>query len=226
MVLDKLKYDGNTTSVTRLSRRTYSTTVFNLVASRQSGSNMLCLPEDKEKLYGAVVFVGCKINTFEICLDLIWVNVLGMAEKYIHLYLLIFTTLKMWLRFFFFFLPTSPDPPLPIDFKCETHDLRSAVCQWGKGRNTHLYGSQRGTRYFVNNRYAVSLTKGNSRTVQSLIHRKHLQVLEYMDITGNLYLYFSNNPTSVQTCPNRMLDVSFLPPKAFYPVWAQKWFVQ
>lgn len=111
--------------------------------------------------------------------------------------------------FFFFFLPTSPDPPLPIDFKCETHDLRSAVCQWGKGRDTHLYGSQRGTRYFVNNRYAVSLTKGSSRTVQSLIHRKHLQVLEYMDITGNLYLYFSNNPTSVQTCPNRMLDVFF-----------------
>lgn len=84
---------------------------------------------------------------------------------------------------YLFFLPTSPDPPLPIDFKCETHDLRSAVCQWGKGRDTHLYGSKRGTRYFVNNRYAVSLTKGNSRTVQSHIHRKHLQVLEYMDLT-------------------------------------------
>lgn len=109
MVLDKIKYDGNITSVTRLSRRTYSTTVFNLVASRQSGSNMLCLPEDREKLYGAVVFVGY--------------------------------------------------PPLPIDFKCETHDLRSAVCQWGKGRDTHLYGSKRGTRYFVNNRDCSEVNK-------------------------------------------------------------------
>lgn len=110
----------------------------------------------------------------------------------------------------FVFLSTSPDPPLPTDFKCETYDLRSAVCQWGKGRDTHLYGIQRGTRYFVNNRYRSHSQKGNSRPVQSPIHRKHLQVLEYMDNTGNRYLYFSNNPTSVQTFPNRMLDVSCL----------------
>uniref|UniRef100_A0A668A6M6 LIF receptor subunit alpha a n=1 Tax=Myripristis murdjan TaxID=586833 RepID=A0A668A6M6_9TELE len=44
-------------------------------------------------------------------------------------------------------------PPLPSDLVCETHDLVSAVCQWNRGRDTHLYGKKRKTYYTLNGRY-------------------------------------------------------------------------
>lgn len=100
-VFGEMCYESIVMNVTRLSRRTYSTTVFNQEASRPSGNNLFCYSKHKEKLNGAAVFVGY--------------------------------------------------PPLPTDFKCETHDLRSAVCQWNEGRETPFYG-KRGTCYFLNKR--------------------------------------------------------------------------
>nr|XP_061804733.1 leukemia inhibitory factor receptor-like [Nerophis lumbriciformis] len=41
-------------------------------------------------------------------------------------------------------------PPLLSDFKCETYDLVSAVCQWNR-RDTRLHGKRR-TRFSLNNR--------------------------------------------------------------------------
>uniref|UniRef100_A0A1A8SLZ3 Leukemia inhibitory factor receptor alpha a n=1 Tax=Nothobranchius rachovii TaxID=451742 RepID=A0A1A8SLZ3_9TELE len=40
-------------------------------------------------------------------------------------------------------------PPLPVNFSCETHDLVSAVCQWSKGRDTHLVGRKRETVFSI-----------------------------------------------------------------------------
>ncbi|XP_029018459.1 LIF receptor subunit alpha a [Betta splendens] len=45
-------------------------------------------------------------------------------------------------------------PPQPSDFACETKDLKSAVCYWNEGRDTHLYGIRR-TLYSLNNRTCV-----------------------------------------------------------------------
>ncbi|XP_067088036.1 LIF receptor subunit alpha a isoform X1 [Osmerus mordax] len=43
-------------------------------------------------------------------------------------------------------------PPQPGDLLCETHDLRSAECQWSAGPDTHLTGIKRRTYYALNGR--------------------------------------------------------------------------
>ncbi|XP_061755601.1 LIF receptor subunit alpha a [Nerophis ophidion] len=49
-------------------------------------------------------------------------------------------------------------PPLLSDFFCETHDLKSAVCQWRRVRDTRLYGSKRRTVYSLNDRECAKET--------------------------------------------------------------------
>ena len=60
-VFDRLVYSGAEVNSTRLSRRTYATTLFNLGPSRSSGTNVICY-DTLKALSGTVVFVGCKMN--------------------------------------------------------------------------------------------------------------------------------------------------------------------
>ncbi|KAM3867442.1 LIF receptor subunit alpha a [Diretmus argenteus] len=59
-------------------------------------------------------------------------------------------------------------PPLPSDLVCETHDLTSAVCQWNRGRDTHLYGKKRKTYYTLNRRDCTEANKNQKSTVCGL----------------------------------------------------------
>ncbi|CAJ1069097.1 LOW QUALITY PROTEIN: LIF receptor subunit alpha a [Xyrichtys novacula] len=57
-VFDYIHYGTSLMQVTRLSRRTYATTVVNQGASDSTGTNVFCRDKEKSKLTGAVVFVG------------------------------------------------------------------------------------------------------------------------------------------------------------------------
>ncbi|XP_056152729.1 LIF receptor subunit alpha a [Lampris incognitus] len=59
-------------------------------------------------------------------------------------------------------------PPLPSNLVCETHDLKSAVCRWNAGRDTHLNGNQRRTNYTLNGRKCEVASQSLNWTVCSL----------------------------------------------------------
>uniref|UniRef100_A0A668A2D2 LIF receptor subunit alpha a n=1 Tax=Myripristis murdjan TaxID=586833 RepID=A0A668A2D2_9TELE len=59
-------------------------------------------------------------------------------------------------------------PPLPSDLVCETHDLVSAVCQWNRGRDTHLYGKKRKTYYTLNGRDCTEANQNQKWSACSL----------------------------------------------------------
>lgn len=83
-------------------------------------------------------------------------------------------------------------PPLPTDFVCETHDLVSAICSWNEGRDTHLYGKKRGTRYSLNNRDCTgrkqqtecSMDKWeDNRTLTAVNHLGQLSLFDQAELT-------------------------------------------
>ncbi|KAI3372719.1 hypothetical protein L3Q82_023180 [Scortum barcoo] len=57
-IFGTIKYGTTVMKATRLSRRSYATTVFNQEPSDTTGTNVLCYNNLKSVLYGAVVFVG------------------------------------------------------------------------------------------------------------------------------------------------------------------------
>uniref|UniRef100_A0A3Q1CKZ5 Fibronectin type-III domain-containing protein n=1 Tax=Amphiprion ocellaris TaxID=80972 RepID=A0A3Q1CKZ5_AMPOC len=57
-VFDSINYSSTVMNATRLSRRTYATTVVNQGPSRSTGTNVLCFTRLRLSLMGAVVFVG------------------------------------------------------------------------------------------------------------------------------------------------------------------------
>lgn len=57
-----VKYGLTDMNATRLSRRTYATTVVNQLPSGTSGTNVVCYVDQKPQT-GTVVFVGCKLDT-------------------------------------------------------------------------------------------------------------------------------------------------------------------
>ncbi|XP_071393652.1 LIF receptor subunit alpha a [Centroberyx affinis] len=59
-------------------------------------------------------------------------------------------------------------PPLPSDLVCETRDLTSAVCQWNRGQDTHLYGKKRKTYYALNSRNCMEANQNQKEAVCSL----------------------------------------------------------
>lgn len=73
---------GNTDmKTTRLSRRSYATTVVNQKPSGRTGTNIICYDDLKTKLTGAVVFVGCKTINDWIRTE-VWMAVICTIGKY------------------------------------------------------------------------------------------------------------------------------------------------
>lgn len=58
----EMRYGNTVMNATRLSRRSYATTVVHQKQSGSSGDNIICYYRPKSDLKGAVVFVGCKMD--------------------------------------------------------------------------------------------------------------------------------------------------------------------
>lgn len=71
-----IKYGKTVMKTTRLSRRSYATTV-NQGPSNRTGTNVLCYDLKPELKTGAVVFVGCKMNSW---MDKNWNEMIDVTE--------------------------------------------------------------------------------------------------------------------------------------------------
>lgn len=60
MAFGSLGYGKRMVAVTRLSRRSYSTTITNLHKSSYTGANVPCFFNDSSILTGTVLFIGCE----------------------------------------------------------------------------------------------------------------------------------------------------------------------